>query len=62
MSAQDRRLGWNSVGVEDGSVNLWMIPLWLKGNLVVKADLSPKTARKLAVQLLTAADAAEAEQ
>ena len=56
----DRRLGYNSVGHGAGYVNLWMVPLWLKDDKVIPAMLSPKTARKLAVRLLEAADMAEA--
>jgi hypothetical protein len=62
MTDQDEKgLRWNSVGVADGSVNIWMVPLWLKGDRVVRAVVSPKTARSLAIKLLQAADAAEGQ-
>ena len=59
--SDERGLGYNSVGYGPGFVNLWMLPLWLKGDKVVRAELTPKTARKIAIQLLQAADGAEAE-
>ena len=58
MSAEERLLGWNSVGVENGGVNIWFVPLWLKGDRVVRANVSPATARKIAIQLLQAAETA----
>ena len=51
-----KELRVNSVGVEAGSVNLWMLPLWLKGDKVVRAVLTPREARKLAIKLLEAAE------
>jgi hypothetical protein len=49
----------NSVDCSNGFVRLWSLPLWLKSNVLIKASLSPREARHLAVKLLMAADGAE---
>ena len=50
-----------SVGVAADLVTVWAIPSWLKSSRAITADLSPRQARKLAIQLLQAADSASGE-
>ena len=44
------------------AVVLQAAPLWLKGDRLVEAHLSPSEARRLAIDLLTAAENVEARQ
>jgi hypothetical protein len=45
-----------------GLVKLYAVPQWLKSAQLATASLTPKQARRLAVELLQAADRAEENQ
>jgi hypothetical protein len=46
-------------GISTGRVQLRAVPSWLKNGVVVTASLAPDEARKLATDLLVAAERAE---
>jgi hypothetical protein len=63
MPADDKRLRVLSAGLATdernnptGTVEIRALPLWLKGDRIVHAELTAKEARQLAIQLLTAAE------
>jgi len=61
VRADVERTGLNQ-SIRTGRVAVRAVPGWLKTETYAEASLSPKQARRLAVDLLLAADKAETEQ